>query len=196
MAGDSGNGNGDDSLKLSALIERLPQELQDIIYDMTFTADAKVHIYIENRDLRLSMLDELVEKCSSSAVEIDKKILPHLLWVNRHSRQKFASSYFGHNSVFALYTITEWIASSVLGSLRDLIPEPLLVFVNDDAQDFSELLYRELCVDSGMDAAFASRLIFINHHEVVKMVKQRAGISTEDAEVDETPSDGGKKAEN
>ncbi|CAK1358712.1 unnamed protein product [Cercospora beticola] len=158
---DNGDGNGDDSLKLRELIEGLPQELQDIIYDMTFTADPKVHICAWKRYVRDPKLKDAFAEYSARVVEFNKQLHPHLLWVDRHSRQKFASSYYGRDSVFVL----------------------------------PEFMWRYTLVGGGMDPAFASRIIFNKHDEVLKLVKQRAGIPTEDAEVSETTSEGEEKAE-
>ncbi|PPJ60202.1 hypothetical protein CBER1_10121 [Cercospora berteroae] len=193
MASDS-----DDSLKLRALIEGLPQELQDIIYDMTFTADPKIHIYASARGVREGKLKELLAECSTRVVDLNDGLHPHLLWLDRHSRQKFASSYYGPDSVFAIYGGLEWRVSIILGSHRDCISEPRLVHVGGDnfgGKRIPESMCRNMLVGGGMDAAFASRLIFIKHDEVVKLVKERAGISTEDAEVTEVSSEGERKAE-
>lgn len=52
-------------------LETLPQELYDMIYDLTFTAEERV-VYVLQR----------------------KHYPPHLLQVDHHSRQKFTASYY------------------------------------------------------------------------------------------------------
>lgn len=80
-------------------LEKLPQELYDCIYDLTFTANPGIRY---------------VSKPPEGASEEGRKARPHfilpdnvgLLHVDRLSRQKFARSYYGSEGAVFVYDVT------------------------------------------------------------------------------------------
>lgn len=93
---------------------KLPAELYNIIYDLTFTADTKVHFFVcshfcphcgtgpkTQRGLAISeRKHNQAKSCKHMTVNAR---LPHLLHVDRASRRQFAASFFGGPSSFVIY---------------------------------------------------------------------------------------------
>ncbi|GIZ41103.1 hypothetical protein CKM354_000441900 [Cercospora kikuchii] len=105
---DSGfsSGRSGSGLELRERLENLPQELYDYIYDLTFTAEAKIRIYSHENSYgpTSSMLSNATKHYSQQAVEVNERP-PHLLHVDRASRQKFAKSFYGNpDSTFIFST--------------------------------------------------------------------------------------------
>ncbi|PIA89101.1 hypothetical protein CB0940_06719 [Cercospora beticola] len=90
----------DDSHTLRERLDELPPELWEMIYDLTFTADAKVRLYSqlpERKDserLTSAKLHELAQGYSKEIVTVNE--IPYLLHVDRASRNKFARSFYGN----------------------------------------------------------------------------------------------------
>lgn len=102
----SSNDDSRASLKLRALIDSLPQELYDEIYDLAFTAEPKIRIYSGkdiDEDLVLGFAE--LERASLQRVVKLNEAIPRLLHVDRASRKKFAESYFGHPDSTFVYTL-------------------------------------------------------------------------------------------
>ncbi|GIZ41102.1 hypothetical protein CKM354_000441800 [Cercospora kikuchii] len=96
-----------DGCTLRERLDELAPELWKMIYDFTFTADTKVRLY--NRDpgskyghgLTLAMFREATKAYSEEVVTINE--IPHLLHVDRASREKFAQSFYGNpDSLFVV----------------------------------------------------------------------------------------------
>ena len=87
--------------RLPQLVQNLPPELQDLIYDFTFTPNPQ-----------------------TVSIRFDYKP-PSLLTVDRASREKFAKSYYGTETIFIIETIfygKQWL-SSLPKSHLDLVRE-------------------------------------------------------------------------
>lgn len=102
-----------DSLELRDHLENLPQELYNSIYDLIFTADAKIRIYASRSPVEKEGLEDLVTKHTDQVAVLNEP-LSQLLWVCRSSRKKFASSFLEGGSIFVFY-------DSIREPLRDLI---------------------------------------------------------------------------
>ncbi|KAK4494306.1 hypothetical protein PRZ48_014604 [Zasmidium cellare] len=99
--------------KLRALLESLPQELHDRIYDLTFTAEPGIH-YIDRfwggEHHRLYISRPLFQWPDSA----------NLLHVDRASRKQFAESYYGGNgAVFVATGLGKHPRSGVIGLCID-----------------------------------------------------------------------------
>ncbi|CAK1358715.1 unnamed protein product [Cercospora beticola] len=118
----SSNDDSRASLELHELMDMLPQELYDQIYDLTFTAAAKIRIYIYGRGYSRgrAQLTAATKHYSRRVVAVNEKI-PHLLHVDRASRQKFAESYYGNpNSIFLFSGLEPVRQKSFLRLVKDV----------------------------------------------------------------------------
>ncbi|GIZ41108.1 hypothetical protein CKM354_000442400 [Cercospora kikuchii] len=166
--------NGTDSLELRSHLESLPQELYDYIYDLTFTADAKVRVYARNHQIWLLELDWLSEAYSEQVVTINEKP-PHLLHVDRSSRTKFAASYFGGASIFVVVGPVRYrtrFSQSHLGLIR--VPHYMCSSGRPMVQN-NDPGFRSILSEIVAGEAFADRLVFTTLDETVELVKQYAG---------------------
>ncbi|PPJ60190.1 hypothetical protein CBER1_10118 [Cercospora berteroae] len=102
---------GGDSYTLRERLEALPQELYDMIYDFTFTAEAKIRLYgwhsqsqcqlDSNYLISNAELHKIADVYSKKIVTVDE--IPHLFHVDRASRKKYAESFYGNpSSVFVI----------------------------------------------------------------------------------------------
>lgn len=171
--------NGTNSDELRKHLESLPQELYNYIYDLTFTADAKVRLYARKHQSWRLELDWLPETCSEQVVTINEK-MPHLFRVDRSSRTKFAASYFGGESVFVVVGPARY-SPCFSQSHLDLIRIPHFMFssgrrmVQDDEVAFRSE-FRGVLGDIVGGEAYVDRLVFTSLDEIVELVKRYAGV--------------------
>ncbi|WPB02626.1 uncharacterized protein RHO25_007262 [Cercospora beticola] len=90
-----------DSMALRALLHTLPPELYNEIYNLTFTAEKRIHLLTRNTGSTKENLQELLQGYNFATLNAK---LPHLFQVDRASRIQFADSYFATSgSIFVLY---------------------------------------------------------------------------------------------
>ncbi|GIZ41110.1 hypothetical protein CKM354_000442600 [Cercospora kikuchii] len=93
--------NDIDSMALRGLLNTLPPELYNEIYNLTFTAERKIHLLSQNTGGTEENHQELVQEHSFTTLNTR---LPQLFHVDRASRAQFADSYFATSgSIFVLY---------------------------------------------------------------------------------------------
>ncbi|GIZ41107.1 hypothetical protein CKM354_000442300 [Cercospora kikuchii] len=170
--GDQVHQLGDKStLKLRDHLERLPQELYDNIYDLTFAAASKLCIYAPRNILDLWNVGNRYPK---RIISINEK-LPHLLHVDRRSRAKFAQSFFGNDTSFLA------IHSSALASLcienrhLELVNE--LLFVPEHSPELErhvEEAREDIIVYGGIEAAVSERFEIMSAVELVVRCEDHA----------------------
>ncbi|CAK1358709.1 unnamed protein product [Cercospora beticola] len=162
--------NGTNSLELRNHLEGLPQELYNYIYDLTFTAEAKVRLYAKKADIERLQLDELLENFSERAVTINEKV-PRLLHVDRSSRTKFATSYFGGDSIFVVVGPARYNICFSQSHL-ELVRVPHYMFSSGrPVFQNNEPIFRRLLDERAAGKAFADRLVFTTLDETVELVK-------------------------
>ncbi|PIA89260.1 hypothetical protein CB0940_06720 [Cercospora beticola] len=101
-----GSGNSSPELELRERLENLPQELYNYIYDLTFTAEAKIRIYTydEDRGRVPAQLRDAMKHYSKRVVTVHERP-PHLLHVDRASRQNFAKSFYGNPDSIFIFSV-------------------------------------------------------------------------------------------
>ncbi|PPJ60191.1 hypothetical protein CBER1_10119 [Cercospora berteroae] len=169
---DSSSSNDDcrTSLQLRELIDRLPQELYDQIYDLTFTAESKIRIYNYGRGYThtLAPLTVATKHHSQRIVAVNESI-PHLLHVDRTSRQKFAESYYGNpNSIF--------LFSNGLVPVRE---KPFLRLMKDVrlilwCNSLVLLVYGRKCIAEGAGIS-AGSIGLISYEDISGLLNKRVG---------------------
>ncbi|PPJ60199.1 hypothetical protein CBER1_10124 [Cercospora berteroae] len=166
--------NGTNSLELRNHLECLPQELYNYIYDLTFTADAKVRLYARKYEIKYLELDHLQKTFSERAVTINEPP-PDLLHVNRHSRTKFASSYFGQESIFVIVGPARWDICFQRSHLQ-LIRVPRYMAISGCRFPYNNPPgSRFIFGYEASSEAYADRLVLASMDEIVELVKQYAG---------------------
>ncbi|WPB02624.1 uncharacterized protein RHO25_007260 [Cercospora beticola] len=166
--------NGTNSLELRNLLESLPQELYNHIYDLTFTAEVKLRFYSMKREMGLLQLEELAATYPERVVTINEKP-PHLLHVDRKSRAKFAASYFGGESVFVVVSPNRYGACFSHSHL-ELIRAPHYVFNTGHREVLGkDHIFRRFLSEEPAGEAYADRVVFASLDEIVEIIKQYAG---------------------
>ncbi|CAK1358706.1 unnamed protein product [Cercospora beticola] len=90
-----------DSAALRGLLDTLPPELYHEIYNLTFTAEKRIHLLTRNTGSTEEEVQELLQDYSFTTLNAS---LPQLFHVDRASRAQFANSYFATSgSIFVLY---------------------------------------------------------------------------------------------
>ncbi|PPJ60189.1 hypothetical protein CBER1_10133 [Cercospora berteroae] len=99
---------------LRTLMESLPQELYDEIYSLTFAASPSIHL-IHLSYLFSTPLSSTLSPYPCSRIT-QNDAFPHLLHVDRHSRNKYAKSFYGDSkSVFIVCSTI--MLESVIGTM-------------------------------------------------------------------------------
>lgn len=160
------------SLELHELMDMLPQELYDQIYDLTFTAEAKIRIYNfdENYGPTPAELRDATKQYSEQVVSINERI-PHLLHVDRASRQKFAESYYGDpDSIFLFSMGCSFPAKE--NPFLSLMPDVRLITWHHVAHFNQD---RRACLAESAEIP-AGGIDFIFHKDIPALVNKRIGV--------------------
>ncbi|PPJ60187.1 hypothetical protein CBER1_10131 [Cercospora berteroae] len=101
-------GDVDDVAALQTGLARLPQELYDLIYDLTFTANAAVRMFFKDRGADED--DYIIPRVSSDGplgflpchTTRNQRLPRNLTQMDRTSRFKYARSFYGQNSIIVV----------------------------------------------------------------------------------------------
>lgn len=167
-----GMANPDDNgCTLRQGLDKLPPELEEMIYDFTFTADAKIRMYSREpgrRGIALTRarLHELAQGYSKEIVTVND--MPCLLHVDRASRKKFAESFYGNpNSLFIFSHYRLPVAKAHLKLVNDLrIGVQIFVGVPSRRERRSFARYTQRNAES---------IPFIGCKEIETLLRERAG---------------------
>ncbi|CAK1358707.1 unnamed protein product [Cercospora beticola] len=167
---DSNSSNNGDSLDLRRHIENLPQELYDRIYDLTFTATPKVRVYCMCADTREYLrLDRQIAVFSAKLnISVNEK-LPHLLHVDRCSREKFAKSYFGHPGSIFIFCGIAPNQICIQSSHFDLIPV-LRSFAKRGRSHWGVAALKGEMIDEGWMDTTVEKFEFLYFYEFTRML--------------------------
>lgn len=166
----------DDSYALHERLDELPPELWHMIYDLTFTADAKIRLYCRESDAEctnpwsLAMYQGLAKIYPKELVTVNE--ISHLLHIDRASRNKFAESFYGNPD--SLFVVPRRSAAGIKTYLK--LVKNLHIGVmwpggrpnhwwRRDVAEWSERPERSIP--------------FISYDKIVALLKERAGATCE-----------------
>ncbi|KAK4617717.1 hypothetical protein CLAFUW4_12122 [Fulvia fulva] len=165
------------SLVLRAHLESLPQELYDIIYDLTFAAKPGVR-QLGTIANRLHFATPPTDPC------------PTLLGIDRRSRAKFAKSYDGDGAVFVVYgnrTLEQWLGS-LPDAHRDMIADIRYICARAEPAHEHSPNYRSLqiyydCLRRAgqTDNAFLRKIHIGRETEITRDLEGYTSVSLEEA---------------
>ncbi|GIZ41113.1 hypothetical protein CKM354_000442900 [Cercospora kikuchii] len=137
-------------------LQDLPQELYNGIYDLTFTADAKIRVSIPP-DSTMPSAGWIARRYPSHLVGVNEPI-PDLSRVDRHSRQQFLESYFGNpNSMFVICGFKELQEWAFLMSAEHIALIPKIYYLGFLTEGLREILRERIGIE------FANKVESISH---------------------------------
>ncbi|PPJ60197.1 hypothetical protein CBER1_10126 [Cercospora berteroae] len=169
--------NDIDIMALRGLLDTLPPELYNEIYDLTFTAEKRIHLLTRNTGGTEENLQELVQDYSFTSLNTR---LPHLFHIDRASRAQFADSYFATSgSIFVIFPAPRGETRLYPFSMRLLrrISTTYLAF-----RRYSGTLTESLSLKLGPRAEeglrpINGRIVVCGKADVVKLIKDHADAS-------------------
>lgn len=96
----------EDTAALRDHLESLPQELYDMIYDLTFTANPEIRVVYLESDPPAGDEDPTSKLGPEGSKHVSRnRAFSHLLHVNRRTRARYAQSHFGRESLIIVFGI-------------------------------------------------------------------------------------------
>ncbi|CAK1358708.1 unnamed protein product [Cercospora beticola] len=167
-----------DALELRDHLESLPQELYNTIYDLTFTADAKIRIYASKPAVEAEGLNYLVAKHFDHVVLNEP--LPNTLWVDHNSRKKVAASFFRGESTFIFFGFDRDCFRILMGADGKRIERPLYAMLVGGTPFLPSSFYRTCAIVlDGIEDPFAEHLLYTSRGRVAELLEERSGSRNE-----------------
>lgn len=143
-------------IAMRSRLQVLPQELYDEIYDLTFTADAKIRVSISS-DSTMPSAGWIARRYPSHLVGVNEQ-LPDLSRVDRHSRQQFLESYFGNpDSMFVICGFKELQKWAWLTDAEHVALIPKIYYLGFLTEGLREILRERIGLE------FANKVESISH---------------------------------
>ncbi|CAK1358701.1 unnamed protein product [Cercospora beticola] len=96
----------EDTAALRDHLENVPQELYDMIYDMTFTAEPEVRVIYPENVRPVGDQDPTGKLKPGRSIHVSRnQAFSHLLHVDRRTRARYAQSHFGQWSLMIVFGI-------------------------------------------------------------------------------------------